>query len=131
MLNLVKSLRENPKDIEMQERYLPLIDKGLKRIEHTMRQLLNFGRQETLQYRRIEVGELLSECLELLSYKLKDISIEQNYKLDQEYYVDAEALKQIFINLGLNSIQAMPEGGILSIDSELMNDTLYFRFKDT
>lgn len=131
MLNLVKSLRENPQDIEMQERYLPLIDKGLKRIEHTMRQLLNFGRQETLQYRKIEVGELLSECLELLSYKLKGITIEQDYKLEQEYYVDAEALKQIFINLGLNGIQAMPNGGTLSIDSKLIDSKLHFRFKDT
>ena len=131
MLNLVKSLRENPQDIELQERYLPLIDKGLKRIEHTMRQLLNFGRQETLQYRKIEVGELLSECLELLSYKLKDITIEQDYKLEQEYYVDAEALKQIFINLGLNGIQAMPNGGTLTISSEPVDDKLHFRFKDT
>lgn len=131
MLNLVKSLRENPQDIEMQERYLPLIDKGLKRIEHTMRQLLNFGRQETLQYRKIEVGELLSECLELLSYKLKGITIEQEYKLEQEYYVDAEALKQIFINLGLNGIQAMPNGGTLTIASKLIDDKLHFRFKDT
>ncbi len=131
MLNLVKSLRENPHDIEMQERYLPLIDKGLKRIEHTMGQLLNFGRQETLQYRKIEVGELLSECLELLSYKLRGITIEQKYKLEQEYYVDAEALKQIFINLGLNGIQAMPDGGILSISAEIHDDKLHFRFKDT
>ncbi len=131
MLNLVKSLRENPQDIEMQERYLPLIDKGLKRIEHTMRQLLNFGRKETRQYRKIEVGELLSECLELLSYKMKGITIEQEHRLEQEYYVDAEALKQVFINLGLNGIQAMPNGGVLSIISALRNDELYFYFKDT
>jgi len=131
MLNLVKSMRENPQDIDMQERYLPLLDKGLKRIEHTMRQLLNFGRQETLQYRKIEVGDLLGECLELLSYKLKNITIEQDYKLEQQYYIDAEALKQIFINLGLNAIQAMPNGGTLSISSELTDDKLHFRFNDT
>jgi signal transduction histidine kinase len=63
-----------------------------------MRQLLNFGRQETLQYRKVLVGELLGECLELLSYKLKNTTIEQHNSLEQEYYIDAEALKQIFIN---------------------------------
>ncbi len=131
MLNCVKSMRENPQDIEMQERYMPLLDKGLKRIEHTMRQLLNFGRQETLQYRKILVGELLGECLDLLSYKLKNITIEQNNLLQQEYYIDAEALKQIFINLGLNGIQAMPDGGVLSITAEALNESLQFRFKDT
>lgn len=131
MLNCVKSMRENPQDLEMQERYLPLLDKGLKRIEHTMRQLLNFGRQETLQYRKILVEELLSECLELISYKLKGITIELNNSLEEEYYVDAEALKQIFINLGLNAIQAMPNGGTLTITSEQIDDTLRFCFKDT
>jgi len=131
MLNCVKSMRENPEDNEMRERYLPLLDKGLKRIEHTMRQLLNFGRQEPLQLRKINVGTLLGECLELLSYKLKGIQIIQEIIIDQEYYVDAEALKQIFVNLGLNAIQAMPNGGTLSVGAEMLNQQLIFTFEDT
>ncbi len=131
MLNCVKSMRENPENREMQERYLPLLDKGLKRIEHTMRQLLNFGRQDPLQFRKIDVAKLLGECLELLSYKLTGISIEQINRLEKEYYVDAEALKQIFINLGLNAIQAMQYGGTLRIESEMIDSGLRFTFMDT
>ncbi len=131
MLNLVKSMRETPEDIEMHERYLPLLDKGLKRIEHTMRQLLNFGRQEPLQLRKINVATLLGECLELLSYKLTNIEISQENTIDQECYVDAEALKQIFVNLGLNAIQAMPDGGTLDIRSEMSDQELQFTFTDT
>lgn len=131
MLNLVKSMRENPEDQEMRERYLPLLDKGLKRIEHTMRQLLNFGRQEPLQIRKIDVSTLLGECLELLSYKLTGIEINQTNSIEHECYVDAEALKQIFVNLGLNAIQAMPNGGTLTIRSEIDDDMLQFTFEDT
>lgn len=131
MLNCVKSMRENPENREIQERYLPLLDKGLKRIEHTMRQLLNFGRQEPLQLRKIDVGTLLGECLELLSYKLKGITIEQTNSIEEECYVDAEALKQIFVNLGLNAIQAMPDGGTLSIASKMIHRELQFTFEDT
>jgi two-component system, NtrC family, sensor kinase len=131
MLNCLKSMRENPDDTEMRERYLPLLDKGLRRIEHTMRQLLNFGRQEPLQLRKIDVGILLGECLELLSYKLMGIRIIQENNIDQECYVDAEALKQIFVNLGLNAIQAMPDGGTLSIRSEILDNQLQFSFEDT
>jgi len=131
MLNCVKSMRENPGDKEMHERYLPLIDKGLKRIEHTMRQLLNFGRQESLQLRKIDAHLLLKECLELLSYKLKGIKIEHENSILEKYYLDAEALKQIFINLGLNAIQAMPLGGRLTIQSKQSNEKLIFTFKDT
>jgi signal transduction histidine kinase len=131
MLNCVKSMRENPQDLELHERYLPLLDKGLKRIEHTMRQLLNFGRQEPLQLRKIDVETLLGECLELLSYKLKGITIVQNSHIEKEYFVDAEALKQIFVNLGLNAIQAMPDGGTLNIQSEMIDQKLIFTFEDT
>ena len=131
MLNCVKSMREHPENREMHDRYLPLLDKGLKRIEHTMRQLLNFGRQEPLQLRKIDVGVLLGECMELLSYKLKRITIEQNNSITTECYVDAEALKQIFVNLGLNAIQAMPDGGSLRIESKMINSRLHFTFEDT
>jgi len=131
MLNCVKSMRDNPEDNEMHERYLPLLDKGLKRIEHTMRQLLNFGRQEPLQLRKIDVGTLLAECLELLSYKLKGIDIIQQNDITEECYVDAEALKQIFVNLGLNAIQAMGDGGTLHIRSEMIMEQLQFTFEDT
>ena len=131
MLNCVKSMREHPDDREMHERYLPLLDKGLKRIEHTMRQLLNFGRQEPLQLRKIDVGVLLGECMELLSYKLKRITIEQKSSITTECYVDAEALKQIFVNLGLNAIQAMPDGGSLLIESKTIDSSLHFTFEDT
>lgn len=131
MLNCVKSMRECPNDQEMRERYLPLLDKGLKRIEHTMRQLLNFGRQEPLQLRKIDVGTLVSECLDLLSYKLKNINIKQENKLQEPYYVDAEALKQVIVNLGLNAIQAMPEGGTFTIASEVIDSEIRLIFKDT
>ncbi len=131
MLNCVKSMRENPDDREMHERYLPLLDKGLKRIEHTMRQLLNFGRQELLQLHKIDIGILLGEYLELLSYKMKNITIEQTNTVAEQCYVDAEALKQIFVNLGLNAIQAMPDGGTLTICSETVDSNLKFIFEDT
>ncbi|MCF8056110.1 MAG: DUF3365 domain-containing protein [Desulfocapsa sp.] len=131
MLNCVKSMREHPDDREMHERYLPLLDKGLKRIEHTMRQLLNFGRQEPMQLRKIDVEVLLGECIELLSYKLKGISIEQINSIQTECYVDAEGLKQIFVNLGLNAIQAMPDGGSLRIESQMIGSRLHFTFEDT
>lgn len=131
MLNCVKAMRENPDDKEMQQRYLPLLDKGLKRIEHTMGQLLNFGRQDALLLRKVNVSVLLGECLELLSYKLRNISIEETAIIDAEYSLDAEALKQIFINLGLNAIQAMPHGGTLLIHSVENDQQLHFSFEDT
>ncbi len=131
MLNCVKSMRENPENGEMHQRYLPLLDKGLRRIEHTMRQLLNFGRTEPLKLREVDLKTLIDECIELLSYRLKNIEHTVNVTISKHYRLDAEALKQIIINIGLNAIQAMPNGGRLDVSVHRNDDNLDLVISDT
>ena len=131
MLNCVKTMRENPANSDLNNRYLPLLDKGLRRIEHTMRQLLNFGRTEPLTLKEVDVKLLIDECIELLSYKLKNIELDVHVTISEHYQLDTEALKQIIINIGLNAIQAMPTGGKLIVSADRHGDNLYLVIKDT
>ncbi len=131
MLNCVKTMRENPGDDELVTRYLPLLDKGLRQIEAIMRQLLNFGRNEPLQIRQVDVEALFVESIELLSYKLKGISLETDIVVKERYQLDADALKQIIINIGLNAIQAMGGAGTLSISCKEAGKELIMVFGDT
>jgi signal transduction histidine kinase len=131
MLNCVKSMRETPGDRELVERYLPLLDKGLRQIETIMRQLLNFGRTEPLHIRKVNLQMLFDECTLLLSYKLKNIQLKTSIEVAKEYQLDAEALKQIIINIGLNAIQAMPGGGQLTISCHEAAGQLILTFADT
>ena len=131
MLNCVKALQENPGDRDMINRYLPLIEKGLRQIEMIMRQLLNFGRNEPLQTRRVDVGALFQECVELLSFKFKSIQIDMNIAVHRSHQLDAEALKQIIINICLNAVQAMGDSGSLSIGCSESEQGLIMTFADT
>lgn len=131
MLNCVKAMRENPEDHELHQRYLPLLDKGLKQIETIMRQLLNFGRTEPLNIRLVDVRSLVEECIQLLSYKLKSIELRTDIGVTGKYYLDGETIKQIIINIGLNGIQAMPDGGELLISCRREGDDLVLRCRDT
>ncbi len=131
MLNCVKTMRENPDDAELHQRYLPLLDKGLHQIENTMRQLLNFGRTEPLTLRKVDLHSLFKECTQLFHFKLKTISMQVDVTVSTHYMLDAEALKQIIINIGLNAIQAMPKGGMLKISCERRDNQLYLIFSDT
>ncbi len=131
MLNCVKSMREDPQNREMHQRYLPLLDKGLRRIEHTMRQLLNFGRTEPLKLRKVDLKTLIDECIDLLSYKLRNIEHSVDVTISKHYRLDAEALKQIIINIGLNAIQAMPNGGRLDVSVHRNDDNLDLIISDT
>ena len=130
MQNCVKSIREDPDDQDMARRYLDLLDKGLARIGRTVRQLLNFGRQEPLQLRRLSVDELVRDCFELIEHSLKGIELRLDLNLDQTYLVDGEALKQVIVNIGLNAVQAMPDGGVLGIRTEASETSIIFTFTD-
>jgi signal transduction histidine kinase len=131
MQNCIKSMQESPDDREMNQRYLELLSKGLKRIGETVRQLLNFGRREPLQLRSVQVDDLIRECFTLLEYGLKDIELSLDLKLTRPFNVDVEALKQVIVNIGLNSIQAMSDGGKLTVQSRETDTGLQINFIDT
>lgn len=131
LLNCVKSMNDEPENIELHSRYIPLLDKGLRRIEHIMRQLLNFGREAPLSYSRVDIDEIIRECFELLEYRLKNIALTLNLQLQESFCLDVEALRQIIVNMALNAIQAMPEGGSLTVTTKRTYTRIVITMEDT
>jgi signal transduction histidine kinase len=132
LLNCVKALREDPENPQLIERYLPLLDKGLRSIEHTMHQLLNFGRNTPLDLKKINVDQIIRECFELLSYRMQRIDLQLDLNLDKTYCIDVESLQQTIVNIGLNAIQAMgAEGGAIRVKTEVIRQSLKIRIEDT
>lgn len=129
--NCVKNMKDAPDDLELHARYLPLLDKGLQRIEQTMRQLLNFGRNNPLQLRKVDVDAEIRECFALLAYKMRRIELTLELGIGGAYCIDTEAIKQIVVNIGLNAIQAMPDGGRLTVISKKLDRNLLITFSDT
>lgn len=131
LLNCVKSMQEEPGNLDMHRRYLPLLEKGLRRIEHIMRQLLNFGRKAPLSLSKVDIDETIRECFELLEYRLKNIVLNLDLNLHENYCIDIEALRQIIVNTGLNAIQAMPDGGSLTVSTRRTYTQILIEVEDT
>ena len=131
MRNCIKSLNENPDDQPMRRAYLPLIDKGLVRIEQIIRQLLNYGRTEPLRWSTAHIDTIIQEALLLLDYRLKNIDLTLDLNLHEPVVTDVEALKQIVVNIVLNGVQAMADGGALTIQSRKEGSIGYISFRDT
>jgi signal transduction histidine kinase len=131
LLNCVKTMEEEPENLELHKRYLPLLDKGLRRIEHIMRQLLNFGRKAPLTFSKVDIDEVIRECFELLEYRLKNIALTLDLNLSGQFCIDVEALRQIIVNTSLNAIQAMPQGGSLTLRTKRIYNRIVIVIKDS
>ena len=131
LLNCVSNMQEDPQNVALQTRYLPLLDKGLHQIESIMRQLLNFGRNAPLHPRQVDIDAEIRECMSLLKYRMKNVDLTLELGINRLLCIDSEAIKQIVVNIGLNATQAMLEGGRLTISSRKDSDTIVIVFSDT
>lgn len=112
-------------DKEFIDKFSRLIPQEVDRINHIVRQLLDFSKPAPLSFKQVSVNCVLKDTCCFFNNDLlkKRIVIKENY--DQNIPLinaDESQLKQVFINLILNAIEAMPIGGTLSIESRL-NET--------
>jgi signal transduction histidine kinase len=76
------------------------------------------------------VKKLLNESLIILGLPEK-IQVQDNLLEESTVQVDADKIKRVFVNLIKNALDAMPNGGKITIDSQLVNDKLEISFSDT
>jgi len=113
---------------------LEKIEAQTDRVARIIKNLLNFARNpsETSFY-HVDLKESLQEIVSLIDYKLKTLNITLEMKLSplEPIWAQGERLQQVFINIILNAIDAMPEGGILRIELSQENKTAIIKIKDT
>ena len=130
----LENLRAHPDDLEMRKRYLDLIGDGLKRIERTVANLLNFSRQRELKPESTSINHNLLHVAELVGYQLRRANVEVRFDLDDDQAVvmaDHFQMEQLFLNLVLNAIEAMPEGGTLVLRTEVQNGEVIAEVSDS
>jgi PAS domain S-box-containing protein len=89
------------------------------RAANLTRQLLAFSRHQTLQPRDLNLNEVLAGTTQMLQRLLgENISLQVTYSPQPlALHADAGMLDQILVNLAVNSRDAMPEGGRLTIET--------------
>lgn len=128
---LLKKYRNKEIQSESTEEQLVKMEKELDRTTRIIRNLLDFARQSEPSMRPVEINKVIEAALLLVGNQinLEHVSLEKY--LDPSLprvLADADKIQQVLINIILNAIQAMPEGGELTVststaDSVKIRDT--------
>jgi hypothetical protein len=121
ILGYTSILEKEGIDREESKDYLKRIEKEIERINRIVRELLDFSRPSKFEVREIEINKVIENTISLLSYQKNFKNIETQLKLQPDLTMikgDESQLSQVFINIILNAIDAMPNGGSLKIGTE-------------
>jgi two-component system NtrC family sensor kinase len=122
---LTRDLENGQLDAKQALKFLTDSQHELKRCSKIIKSLLDFSRQSHPKLTRVDVGAILDEAFSILDYraKLQDIEVVRNIDPDlPRIRADLDQLKQVFLNLILNAVQAMPQGGRLTIRAAPVDD---------
>jgi two-component system NtrC family sensor kinase len=103
-------------------RSLKIIDEESKRCEKIIRDLLQFARPKSADFCPTDVPTLIEKTLALVAnhlYKQKIQAITQLEENLPKINADSQELEQVLVNLYFNAIDAMPEGGVLTVGAKL------------
>ena len=105
--------------------FLDIISRNSKRIEVLISELLNSSRSSSIEEKSIELKLVIEETLKsaIDRITLKKIKLEKNFP-EKEVIIkgDLEKLKIAFLNIIINAVEAMEEGGEINIDIDLTDD---------
>ena len=106
----------------------------VERAGATVANLLDFTRRDKSSFRQISINEVLNRTLNFVSNEIHINKIELSKELGvnlPEIIGNQNNLQQVFLNIFLNAIQAMPDGGMLNVKSYIENDSIRINISDT
>ena len=136
MTKIIKKGALKADQLDKFKRYLNLVETETERCSQIVSSLLAFSRKSPPAMGSVRIQELLEKCTALSRHKLElhniilAATIPSNLPVIQ---ADANQLQQCVINLIFNAIDAMPDGGKLTITCRFLADTseLSIEVRDT
>ena len=114
--NIFYLLKKHASLDEEARHFADLAEQELQRVSHITRQTLSFYR-ESNQPASVMLDKLLDDVVDLQERRLQDsnIAVQKKYSSSSLVHGFPFELRQVFLNLILNAIQAMPNGGTLRL----------------
>jgi len=121
---LIHSMTENLPSKNAHWEDLKVIEEEIHRINEIVGQFLRFAKPSPPILEKAEVAFMVEETLRLLRPQMEKqrISVQKKFQSLPPVTIDKEQMKQAILNLLMNAVQAMPEGGRLGMKAHLSED---------
>ncbi|MEW5763012.1 MAG: ATP-binding protein [Bacillota bacterium] len=124
----------NLKNVPAVDEYAKMIEEQAERHNNLIRELVEFGRSNDVRFEEIRLDELVGTVLD----STRPLFLQHNIVVDVDMDPalptvkgDRERLRQVFVNLILNAVQVMAEGGRLSVRGSATKEAVCVSFRDT
>jgi PAS domain S-box-containing protein len=115
-------------------RALQIIKEEAERCEMLVRDLLEFARPRGEEFIPTDIKQLIAKTMEKISKRLEQqkVLLLENAAEDlPRLYADSRQLQQVLVNLCLNALDAMPEGGNLTVGAQRSGSEIVVTVADT
>lgn len=124
-------LQEETEESDERREYIDVIVSEVNRLNSVVEQLLKYAKPEGSMFKQQLFAEVIKPVLALVNHEAErnQIQLQAEYDADLKVYVDAEKIKQVFLNLIFNGMQAIDKRGTVSIRAVKEADSPWTAFE--
>ena len=115
MSNCLRRISEKPNNIDQNLQYINLMSEAIEKISSVVTGLLDFSRKHEMNFSKIDLIKLIENSISLINFQIRQahINLVREYEYRNLYIVGSgNHLEQVFVNLLLNSIDAINEKAV-------------------
>ncbi len=134
MRMLSQMLMQKPETSDEQQQSLQYILEEIERIDNIVKGLMDFARPTTLNLAQQSLVPALKSVLALMEANLTHHQIQLLSELASDlpdFQFDSDKIKQAFMNVVLNAMEAIPQGGTLTVAAFKQEDAVCIKVTDT
>jgi signal transduction histidine kinase/DNA-binding response OmpR family regulator len=117
-------LREKWSDAEAKEEFFDLVEQEIFRLNELAKEIVNFSNPTKYELEKKDIRLTLNRALNLVKRDLevRKISLKKDYKDVPPIFVNENEIMEVLLNIILNSVEAMSQGGELRVSLESHQD---------
>ena len=126
-------MRSEGVDDKAREKLAIILDES-RRLDEILKSLMNFTRPTEAQVQEVDLTELVHATMDVMRLPCENQSVKIHMELGEDVakvHANPDLIKQCLINIVKNAVEAMPDGGDLSVTTSMTRDFVVLTVEDT